>query len=323
MAELPSEAQLTATVSEILRTNDLEKITLRMVMKMLAERFSVPAEDLSPQKGFVKQIISDYLENSYEPAEETVQPPPSQANDKRPKRKSDGAPAGPLKPVRLTGLERAVVLAEPLANFLGEVVIPRSHIPKRISVYAKQHDLQDQSDRRRIICDEPLKAALNVDEFTFFTLAKLVSGLVYKPDECDEKLQELARECEEKFIAEKTRQRDEDIANGVEPKPRGRPAKKQKAKKAADPDRPKRPSPLLKPMQLSEALVAVCGESQLPRSEVLKKVWAYIKENQLKDPTDATRIRCDEKLRAVFEGSHTVSNMGINKYLSAHLTKIP
>ena len=76
-------------------------------------------------------------------------------------------------------------------------------------------------------------------------------------------------------------------------------------------------------MQLSEALTAVCGESQLPRPEVMKKIWDYIKENELKDPNDKSQILCDQKLKAVFDGSSTVHNMGINKYLSAHMTKIP
>lgn len=214
------------------------------------------------------------------------------------------------------------MLAQPLADFFGEVVIPRSAIPGRISAYAKEHRLQDPADGRRINCDAPLKEALGVDTFTFFSLAKIVAGLVYKPDECDQELQDLAKACEQKTLAEKIKR----IADngGVMPKGKvGRPPKKQKvAAGGAASDKPRKPSGLLKPMQLSEALIAVVGEPQLPRSEVLKKIWVYIRAKGLKDPNDGSRILCDEKLRAVFDGSETVTNMGINKFLSAHMSKI-
>lgn len=297
-----------------------------MVMHMLGTPMSLTAQQLSPHKRLVRQIISDFLENSYDP--EPVHAPKRDPISSQKRKKEDAA----SKPVKLNGLERAVVLAEPLANFLGEVVIPRSHIPKRITAYAKEHQLQDPSDKRRIICDDNMRVGLGgVTEFTFFTLGKLVSGLVYKPEECSLELQELAKECEVKAIAEKTRKRDEDIANGVEPKQKGKRAtKKQKLEKTthnalskSKSEQKKKPTGLYRPMQLSEALTAVCGESQLPRPEVLKKIWVYINENQLKDPNDKSQILCDQKLKAVFDGSPTVQHMGINKYLSAHMTKIP
>lgn len=209
-------------------------------------------------------------------------------------------------------------MAQPLADFLGVPVISRSNIPKRISTYAKLHDLQDPADRRTVVCDDALKTALSVDRFTFFQLAKLISGLVYKADECGEELQKLAKECEVKAIEEKTKKKEEEAANGIQPKQRG---SRKKQKTPTDPTK-KRPSGLSKPMQLSAALIAVCGDEQLPRSEVMKRIWIYIRENGLKDSTQGSLIQCDQKLRAVFEGQPTVSPMGINKFLSAHMTKI-
>lgn len=320
MATLPSESALKTAVNQILRTNDLEKITLRIVMSMLSTQFTLSTEDLAPRKKFVRQTINDYLESTYEQAE-TAPPPPASSKKRKPS-SSAPQPDKPPKPVRLTGLERAVVLAEPLANFLGDVVIPRSQIPKRISDYAKQHQLQDPTDRRKINCDDALNAALNVNNFTFFSLAKIVSGLVYKPDECDAELQQLAKTCEDNYLQEKIRKRAEDEANGVVKEPKGKGKTKKQKVQTPDVTRTRKPSGLLKPMQLSDALVAVCGETQLPRSEVLKKVWVYIKENHLKDPNDSKRILCDDKLQAVFDGNISVSHMGINKFLSAHMTKI-
>lgn len=354
---MPSEEEISQAVHEILRTHDLQSITLRIVMNMLCERFSLPKEHLNQQKQFVRDIINDFLQNSYEPdvaapdasgaassgsphgAEPDEDEPNDQpdATNKRkratPAKKKAPRPrtsASGRKEVRLTGLEKAVVLAEPLVEFFGDKVLARSQIPKRISTYAKLHSLQDPNDGRRIISDESLKKALSVDEFTFFTLPKLISGLVYKPEDCSEELQAIAQECEAKLIEEKTKRveaaaeaaAEAEAAGVTTPTPK-RPRKKQKA--AAnddDPDaKPRKPNGLAKPMQLSEALVAVVGETQLPRSEVLKKLWGYIRENNLKDPDNAMQVICDDKLKAVFHGN-TVGNMAILKHLSAHMTKI-
>lgn len=364
---LPSDQELSNAVHDILSTNDLQTITLRMVMNMLCDRFSLHRDQLAPQKVYVRSIINDYLENSYEPAaedqqevsrpnakraapaeeaEDDVQGQPAEDPDAATPEDTNDRPASaprstpaksPTVPktVKLTGLERPVVLAQPLADFIGEVVIPRSHIPKRVSAYAKEHGLQDPDDGRRIICDAALKEALGVESFTFFSLAKLISGLVYKPEECDPELQQVAKECEEKLVAEKARKLAQAAASpssaatstrgrggkGSRGGKAGRPSKKQKTAEDGEP-KARKPSGLQRPMQLSDELVAVVGEPRLPRSEVLKKIWHYIRENNLKDPNNGSRVLCDEKLMAVFDGSPTVSNMGITKYLSAHMTKI-
>ncbi|PXF48740.1 Upstream activation factor subunit spp27 [Gracilariopsis chorda] len=313
---LPSEETLTTAINDILRSNDLERITLRMVMSMLSEKLSLPLSQLQRQKPLVRRKIDDFLAAFQgEGADHSTDQPSTAAGSKR---KSSVSEPKPVKSVKLTGLERAVVLSEPLAEFIGETVISRSHIPKHISAYAKKHDLQDPTDRRRIICDDALKAALSVDHFTFFSLAKTVSGLVRKPEECDEHLQELAKKCEEKIIQEKLERKQREALNPPPPRPTKRPKQDK-----SNPDRPRRPSAFSKPMQLSDALTAVCGESQLSRTDVVKKIWEYIRENQLKDPDDGKKILCDEKLMAIFKGSKTVSNMGIAKFLSAHMTKIP
>lgn len=317
MSSIPAQDELKEAVNEILRTNDLEKITVRMVMTMLCDRFDCSQADLASRKRFVRSTINDYLEESYDPVE--THNNDNNAPSKKRKASSSTVDADP-KPVKLTGLERAVVLAEPLAEFIGQPVISRSHIPKKISTYAKEHGLHDPSDGRRIICDDALKTALNASEFTFFSLAKLVSGLVYKPDECSDELQAMAKECEEKLLEEKIKKRDEDLANGVVKEPK-KSTKKQKAAKQSG-EHTRKPSGLLKPMQLSEALIAVCGEAQLPRSEVLKKIWEHIRANELQDPNNKSQILCDEKLKAIFDNNPSVPHMGINKYLSAHMTKI-
>jgi chromatin remodeling complex protein RSC6 len=76
----------------------------------------------------------------------------------------------------------------------------------------------------------------------------------------------------------------------------------------------------MKPMNLSEDLEAVVGKGPLPRSEVVKKLWVYIKANGLQDATNKRNINADEKLKKVFDGKGTVSMFEMTKLVSKHLS---
>jgi len=74
----------------------------------------------------------------------------------------------------------------------------------------------------------------------------------------------------------------------------------------------------MKPLTPSTELAAVIGASPLPRTQVTKKIWDYIKQNNLQDPTNKRMINADEKLRKVF-GKDQVSMFEMTKILSQHL----
>ena len=78
----------------------------------------------------------------------------------------------------------------------------------------------------------------------------------------------------------------------------------------------------MKPLQPDEDLAAVVGEKPLPRTEVTKKIWAYINKHGLKDSKDKRRINADEKLLKVFDGKKQVTMFEMSKHISNHLTKI-
>jgi chromatin remodeling complex protein RSC6 len=83
----------------------------------------------------------------------------------------------------------------------------------------------------------------------------------------------------------------------------------------------KKPNPALaKPLQPSNELAAVVGSSPLPRTEVVSKVWDYIKANNLQNPENKREILADEKLRAVFGGKDKVSMFEMNKHFAQHLS---
>ena len=75
----------------------------------------------------------------------------------------------------------------------------------------------------------------------------------------------------------------------------------------------------MKPLQPSDALAAVVGAKPLPRTEVTKKLWAYIKKNNLQDPKARRNINADDKLKPVFGGKKTVNMFEMTKLVNKHL----
>ena len=101
------------------------------------------------------------------------------------------------------------------------------------------------------------------------------------------------------------------------------PAKAAAAKPAAvkkAPAAPRKPNAaFMKAMTPSAALAAVVGATPLPRTEVTKKVWDYIKKLDLQDPANRRMINADDKLKAVFGGKAQVSMFEMTKLISDHL----
>ncbi len=77
---------------------------------------------------------------------------------------------------------------------------------------------------------------------------------------------------------------------------------------------------LQKPVNVSETLAAVVGAGPMPRSEVTKKIWEYIKAHNLQDPTNKRNINADDALKAVFDGKAVVNMFEMTKLVSAHLS---
>lgn len=79
-------------------------------------------------------------------------------------------------------------------------------------------------------------------------------------------------------------------------------------------------SAFMKPMNLSDELEAVVGKGPMPRSEVVKGLWVYIKKHGLQDEKNKRNINADDKLRKVFDGKGTVSMFEMTKLVSKHLS---
>lgn len=78
-------------------------------------------------------------------------------------------------------------------------------------------------------------------------------------------------------------------------------------------------SAFMKPVNISEELAAVVGKGPLPRTEIVKKVWEYIKKHGLQDAKNKRNINPDDKLAKVFGSKESVNMFQMTKLISAHI----
>ena len=79
-------------------------------------------------------------------------------------------------------------------------------------------------------------------------------------------------------------------------------------------------SAFMKPMKISSELALIVGKGPMPRSEVVKKLWVYIKKHRLQDPKNKRNINADDNLKAVFGGKKVVNMFEMTKLVSKHLS---
>jgi len=97
--------------------------------------------------------------------------------------------------------------------------------------------------------------------------------------------------------------------------------KKAAPKKAAKAKTKRKPNAqFMKPMNIGAALQPIVGAKPLPRTEVTKKLWAYIKKNNLQNPAKKTEIVADANLKAVFGGKKAVDMFQMTKLVNGHLS---
>lgn len=118
----------------------------------------------------------------------------------------------------------------------------------------------------------------------------------------------------------KTTKKSASKSKKAAPKKAKKAAKKAAPKKAKKSGVKRKPNAaFMKPMTPTAALAAVIGSSPMPRTEVTKKLWAYIKRNGLQDSMNRRNINADDKLKDVFGGKKQVSMFEMTKLVSRHL----
>ena len=103
-------------------------------------------------------------------------------------------------------------------------------------------------------------------------------------------------------------------------KAKAKPAAKAKAKPAKAKTKRKPNPAFMKPMTIGSALQPIIGNGPYPRTEVVKRVWGYIKKNNLQDAKERRNINADDNLKKVFGGKKTVSMFEMTKLINGHLS---
>eukprot|EP00980_Cylindrotheca_fusiformis_P013210 scaffold3359_cov123-Cylindrotheca_fusiformis.AAC.14 len=195
------------------------------------------------------------------------------------------------KPKKANGLSQKKKISKELAAFLGQGnVMARTEIVKALWEYIREHNLQNPENKREIFLDEKMESVFQCKSFTMFTMNKYIGAHVepFKPVDLTPK--------EKKPSAKRKRKQD--------------PKEKKKRKAGAQP-----------PYRLSEDLQSVVGKDVLPRPQVVKAIWVYIKENNLQNPEDKREILCDEKLKKIMGGKDKVTMFNMNTFVTDHLVE--
>ncbi|TYH26206.1 hypothetical protein ES288_A03G232000v1 [Gossypium darwinii] len=257
---------------------------------------SLNAENSKEEKEEEKEGEQEEEEDNEEEEEE------QEGNSRRSKKKRSSKGDKDVKR-RGGGFTKLCSLSPQLQAFIGESELARTEVVKRLWTYIREKNLQDPKDKRNVLCDDSLYALFRVKSINMFQMNKALSKHIWPLNE-----EEVAVQADSAKTERKSKQARERVAE--EPK-----QKEKKQKKGA--------SGFLAPLPLSDALVKffATGENALSRADVVKKIWEYIKQNDLQDPSDKRRILCDDKLKELFEVD-SFNGFAMTKLLTTHFIKM-
>ncbi|KAI0175506.1 SWIB-domain-containing protein [Hypoxylon sp. FL1284] len=273
------EARYTEVIDGILATADLETVTRKKIRVGLET--AIGGKDLSDQKNAIKALIEERFD-----AISSAAPPPSSAvPEPEPEPEPDSTPLHSSPKRQANGYDEHSGDAENDAN--GDEIKVSVPPPRKKQRKEKSEDTED--------ADAKLAAMLQAQE-NQRTRATRGGG---KPKAPVKKKKAAPRKKSDKKVGP-----DDDSDVEASEASAGRPRKAGGG--------------FQKPFNLSFPLAELCGETQLSRPQVVKKLWEHIKGNQLQDPSDKRQIRCDDRMQAVFKQTK-VDMFQMNKLVGNHL----
>ncbi|KAL5099320.1 hypothetical protein RYX36_003647 [Vicia faba] len=338
-----SESELIDRLRQFLGSSDLNTTTTSTVRRQLESDFGI---DLSDRKAFVREQVDSFLQSvnqhqeedepqNDDAVEDAGKPEPNQGSGSKEETEEEGGDneeneEAEEKPKRTRsvkkkkkktkskkrsnksgdevvkkkgggGLNKTCSLSPQLQEVTGAPEMARTEVVKQLWAYIREKNLQDPANRRNINCDGPLRALFGVDSINMLQMNKVLSKHIW-PLDSDDVIQVKSTPKEK----QKKKKREDDDSN----EPKGK-EKRQKGGSGKG---------LLVPLQLSDALAKFLGESELSRSEVIKRMWDYIKGNNLQDPSNKRQIICDEKLKELF-GVDSFNGFTVTKLLVPHFIK--
>ncbi|CAI0379253.1 unnamed protein product [Linum tenue] len=201
------------------------------------------------------------------------------------------------------GLNKLCGVSPELQVIVGHPSLPRTEIVKQLWAYIRKHNLQDPSNKRKIICDDALRVVFETDCTDMFKMNKLLSKHILRldpPKEASAKKQKVGDEEQE--------------SQGTHAAP---------VPSAGIPDEEKEPQGTQAPpgpsVGISEELANFFGVSErvMLQTELFSRLWAYINGNSLEDPHNSMVIQCDTKLQELF-GCESLPASKIPEVLSQH-----
>ncbi|PON33053.1 p53 negative regulator [Parasponia andersonii] len=194
----------------------------------------------------------------------------------------ESAPVGTKRRGGPGGLNKVCGVSPELQAIVGEPAMPRTEIVKQLWAYIRKNNLQDPSNKRKIICDDALRVVFETDCTDMFKMNKLLAKHII----------------------------------ALEPTKGASQAKRVKVDIESTPESTDTASSCV---IISEPLAKFLdtGGREMQRSEALSRVWEYIKVNHLEDPLNSMAILCDAKLRELL-GCESISALGISEMLERH-----
>ncbi|XP_020083314.1 upstream activation factor subunit spp27-like [Ananas comosus] len=201
----------------------------------------------------------------------------------------ESAPTGVKRRGGPGGLSKVCGVSPELQAIVGEPTMARTEIVKQLWAYIRKNNLQDPSNKRKIICNDELRLVFETDCTDMFKMNKLLAKHI--------------------IPLESTKDSGSDSK-----KLKTAPATELVSSAEANADQ--------YPVAISDALAKFfgTGERAMLQSDALRRVWDYIKSNRLEDPMNSTVILCDAKLQQLF-GCESISALGVSEMLSRHLFK--
>ncbi|KAI5330778.1 PREDICTED: upstream activation factor subunit [Prunus dulcis] len=194
------------------------------------------------------------------------------------------------------GLNKVCGVSPELQAVVGEPALPRTEIVKQLWAYIRKNNLQDPSNKRKIICDDALRVVFETDCTDMFKMNKLLAKHIIPLGPNKESTQAKRLKLEAKSTTDST-----------EPQPQVQP----------------QPQPGSPTVGISEALAKFLGFGgrEMLLSKARSLVWEYVKANRLEDPLNSTVILCDAKLHELL-GCESISAVGLHEMLDRyHLFK--
>ncbi|XP_058215974.1 upstream activation factor subunit spp27-like [Rhododendron vialii] len=319
------DSDLSDRLRQLLRTCDLRTTTATALRRALEAEFGV---DLSDRRAFIRRRIELFLDGrddeittendgaddvdgeaiEWKKAESVVtygdertgcEEDGEEGEERSGKRRRKGRSDKVVDVVkkRAGGFMKPSGLSPQLQTFVGVSELARTQVVKRIWAYIREKNLQDPKDKRTIICDQALRAIFRVKSIDMFQMSKALNKHMLPLAEEDGSVKSSQKKKRRKQGREGSNERQVKTVKG---KTLG----------------------FLAPLTLSDALVKFfgTGENELSRGDVVKKVWEYIKQNDLQDPSDKKTVICDEKLKELFEVD-SFTGFHVSKLVTAHFVK--